>query len=167
MRFTLEEFSGAFGDSITVIPLLVGIALTTGAELAHLLLFFGIFQIVAGLYFRLPMPIEPMKALAALAIAGSLSYSEVTTAGIVLGVMLLASGGLGLMGRLDEFVPTGVVRGIQLGLAFILSSAVSRLVKSCERCSREKTRVPTVSPSASRPESEIKNSQRTAKLKKT
>lgn len=94
-RFTLEEFSGAFGDSITVIPLLVGIALTTGAALSQLLLFFGVFQIVVGLYFRLPMPVEPMKALAALAIAGTLSYSEVTAAGIVLGVMLLVSGGLG------------------------------------------------------------------------
>ncbi|KXA95099.1 hypothetical protein AKJ36_01520 [candidate division MSBL1 archaeon SCGC-AAA259I07] len=119
-RFSLEEFSGAFGDSITVIPLLVGIALTTEANLSHLLLFFGVFQIVTGLYFRLPMPVEPMKALAALGIAGTLSYSEITTAGVVLGCLLLASGGLGVMGRLDRFVPKSVVRGIQLGLALIL-----------------------------------------------
>ncbi len=119
-RFNLEEFSGAFGDSITVIPLLVGITLTTGANLSHILLFFGIFQIAVGLYFRLPMPVEPMKALAALTIAGVLSYSEVVSAGVVLGVLLFLSGIFGFMDKLDRYVPISVVRGIQLGLAFIL-----------------------------------------------
>lgn len=116
-RFTLEEFSGAFGDSITVIPLLVGIALITEASLSNLLLFFGIFQIATGFYFRLPMPVEPMKALATLAIAGALSYSGVAAAGIVLGIVLLISGGLGVMRRLDKLVPKSVVRDVQLGLA--------------------------------------------------
>ncbi|MFW5912409.1 MAG: putative sulfate/molybdate transporter [Candidatus Hadarchaeota archaeon] len=130
-RFTIEEFSGAFGDSITVIPLLVGIALTTNATLSHLLLFFGMFQIVVGLYFRLPMPVEPMKALAALGIAGTLSYSEITTAGVVLGVLLLLSGFMGLMNKLDRLVPVSVVRGIQLGLALILlKSAIGYISNS-------------------------------------
>ncbi|MFP4005595.1 MAG: putative sulfate/molybdate transporter [Candidatus Hadarchaeia archaeon] len=130
-RFTIEEFSGALGDSITVIPLLVGIALTTNATLSHLLLFFGMFQIVVGLYFRLPMPVEPMKALAALGIAGTLSYSEITTAGVVLGVLLLLSGFMGLMNKLDRLVPVSVVRGIQLGLALILlKSAIGYISNS-------------------------------------
>lgn len=119
-RFTLEELSGAFGDSVTVIPLLVGIALSTKANISHLLLFFGIFQIISGLYFRLPMPVEPMKALAVLAIAGALSYSEVVSAGVVLGILFLISGGIGFMERINSFVSTSVIRGIQLGLAFIL-----------------------------------------------
>lgn len=119
-RFTLEEISGSFGDSITVIPLLIGIGITTEASLAHMLLFFAIFQIANGLFYRLPMPVEPMKALAALAIAGTLTYQQVLAAGIVLGVLLLFSGTFGVMKWLDDFVPVSVVRGIQLGLAFLL-----------------------------------------------
>lgn len=119
-RFTLEEVSGAFGDSITVLPLLVGIGLTTEANLAHMLLFFGIFQLATGLFFKLPMPVEPMKALSALAIAGTLTYSGIVAAGIVLGVLLFLLGITGAMEYLDSIVPTAVVRGIQLGLASIL-----------------------------------------------
>lgn len=119
-RFTLEEFSGAFGDSITVIPLLIGIGLTTEASLGHLLFFFAVFQIATGLYYRLPMPVEPMKALAGLTIAGTLTFQQATAAGLVLGLLLLTTGSLGIMKWLDEFVPASVVRGIQLGLGLIL-----------------------------------------------
>ncbi len=119
-RFTLEEFSGALGDSLTVVPLIIGIALTAGFSLSHMLLFFGIFQIASGLYYKLPMPVEPMKGLAAVAIAGSLSHSGLVLSGILLGVLLLISGITGLMKKIDKFVPKSVVRGIQLGLALIL-----------------------------------------------
>ena len=119
-RFSLEEISGSFGDSITVIPLLIGIGIATEASLSYMLLFFGIFQIANGLFYRLPMPVEPMKALAALAIAGALTYQQVLAAGVVLGVLLLFSGTFGVMKWLDDFVPVSVVRGIQLGLAFLL-----------------------------------------------
>lgn len=119
-RFTLEEISGAFGDSVTVIPLLVGIGLTSEASLAHLLLFFAIFQVGTGLFYKSPMPVEPMKALAALTIAGTLSHEQALAGGIVLGVMLFFSGTAGLMKWLDEFVPLSVVRGVQLGLALLL-----------------------------------------------
>lgn len=61
-----------------------------------------------------------MKALAALVIAGTLSYTEVVTAGIVFGLMLTISGILGLMSWLDKLVPKSVVREIQLGLSLIL-----------------------------------------------
>ncbi len=119
-RFTLEEVSGSFGDSVTVIPLLVGIGVATEASLAHMLLFFALFQLASGLFYRLPMPVEPMKALAALAIASTLTYQQVLAAGVVLGVTLLFSGTFGVMKWLDDFVPISVVRGIQLGLAFLL-----------------------------------------------
>ncbi len=119
-RFNLEEFSGAFGDSITVIPLLIGIGLTTEVQLSHLLLFFGVFQIATGLFFKLPMPVEPMKALAGLTIAGTLTYEQAVAGGLVLGLMLLLTGSLGFMRWLNEFVPVSVVRGVQLGLGFLL-----------------------------------------------
>ncbi len=122
-RFYPEEFSGAFGDSITVIPLLVGVALVSGASLGTMLLFFGIFQITTGLYYRLPMPVEPMKALSALVIAGALTYGDILFAGFILGIVLLTVGFMGFMKKIDTVVPLSVVRGIQMGLALIFLRA--------------------------------------------
>ncbi len=118
-RFNSEEFSGAFGDSVTVIPLLVGVALVTDASLGHMFLFFGIFQIATGLFYRLPMPVEPMKALSALVIAGVLTYGDILFAGFILGLVFLTIGTMGVMKKVDKAVPSSVVRGIQMGLALI------------------------------------------------
>ncbi len=106
---------------------MIGIGITTEASLTHLLLFFAIFQVAIGLFYKLSMPVEPMKALAALVIAGTLTYEQVLAAGIVLGVMLLFSGTVGVMNWLDDFVPVNVVRGVQLGLAFILLKTSAKL----------------------------------------
>ena len=67
------------------------------------------------------MPVEPMKALAGLTIAGALTCTKATAAGIVLGVLLLIiAGSVGLMRWMSEFVPVSVIRGIQPGPGLIL-----------------------------------------------
>lgn len=119
-RFTVEEFVGALGDSFTVIPIIAGMALISEINLAYVLLFLGIFQIASGLYYRLPMPIEPMKALGALVIAGSLSYMEAVASGMILGLILLGLGFFNLLKRLEDRIPESLIRGVQLGLGLIL-----------------------------------------------
>lgn len=119
-RFNLEEFVGALGDSFTVIPIIVGMAVISEINLAYVLFFFGIFQIVSGLYYKLPMPIEPMKALGSLVIAGSLTYMQAVASGIILGFILLVTAFFRWLNYLEEKIPEPVIRGVQLGLAFIL-----------------------------------------------
>ncbi len=115
-----HELTGAIGDSITVLPIIVSVAVLTDLSLAVMLLWFGVFQIVWGLYYGLPLSVEPMKALAALVIAGGLTAGEVFVAGISLGVLLLLLGTSGTLERLSRYFGTPVVRGIQLGVALIL-----------------------------------------------
>ncbi len=61
-EYNLRELAGAFGDLGTLIPFLVGYITISKMEPVGVLLAFGLFKIVAGLYFRTPVPIQPMKA---------------------------------------------------------------------------------------------------------
>jgi len=114
------EVTGAVGDTVTVLPIVVAVAALTDLSLGRLLLGFAVFQVVWGLWYGHPMSVEPMKALAALVIAGGLSTGEYVAAGLLAGVALLVIGRTGTLGRLAPYVGEPVVRGIQLGVALIL-----------------------------------------------
>ena len=115
-----SELSGALGDSITVLPIVVSLAVLTPISLPHVLLLFGAFQVVWGVYYGLPISVEPMKALSALAIAGSISYAELAVAGLLAGVVLLVLGRTHSLSRVERFVGTPVVRGVQLAVSLLL-----------------------------------------------
>jgi hypothetical protein len=52
------------------------------------LVFAGLLNVVTGLVFRLPLPVQPMKAIAAVAIAGALTPGSIAAAGIGVGAVL-------------------------------------------------------------------------------
>ncbi|SIS12707.1 putative sulfate/molybdate transporter [Natronorubrum thiooxidans] len=123
LEFSTSELTGALGDSVTVLPLLVALAATTSVSLPHVLVGFGVFQIVWGMYYGMPLSVEPMKALIGLAIVGSLSYPELAAAGLLAGGILLSVGKLGLVGRLQTIVGEPVIRGVQFAVALLLLEA--------------------------------------------
>jgi hypothetical protein len=69
LKFSLSELAGAFGDFGTIIPLILAVALVTTMNVGYMLLFFGIWFLVTGWYYGLPIPIEPMKVIAVIVIA--------------------------------------------------------------------------------------------------
>ena len=120
IRFDRQSVTGAIGDSITVVPLVVALALLTDVSLPHVLVAFGVFQVVWGVRYGLPVSVEPMKALAALAIAGALTYAELALAGLALGVLLLAIGLTGTLARVERWIGEPVIRGVQFAVGLIL-----------------------------------------------
>ncbi|MFW6384716.1 MAG: putative sulfate/molybdate transporter [Halodesulfurarchaeum sp.] len=120
LEFSLGELTGALGDSVTVLPVVVAISLLTDVSLTTLLLGFAVFQLVWGLHYGLPISVEPMKALAALVIAGSLTASELAVSGLLAGGILLAVGTTGTLDRLSRFVGQPVARGVQLAVGLVL-----------------------------------------------
>lgn len=118
--FNLSELAGAFGDFGTIIPLVLAVALVTTMNVGYMLLFFGIWFLITGWYYGLPIPIEPMKAIAVIVIAEKLSAGEIAAAGIILGFLFLLLSYGPLLLWLEKVIPESVVRGIQLGLALIL-----------------------------------------------
>lgn len=129
-RFELGfgEVTGAIGDSITVLPLVVALGLLTPASLPHLLVGFAVFQVVWGIGYGVPLSVEPMKALAGLAIAGGISYGELIGAGLLAGGLLLFAGRSGALAAISGFVGEPVVRGVQFAVACLLVVAAMDLV---------------------------------------
>ena len=121
IRITLEEVAGAFGDFGTIFPIMLGVAIVCpDVNVSHFFLFLAVWFIIAGFYYRLPIPIEPMKAIGAIVIAEGLSGGEIVASGIAVGVIFLLLGLVGGMSWIGERIPRSVVRGVQAGLALLL-----------------------------------------------
>lgn len=119
-QFPVGDVCGALGDSITVLPLIVAIGALSDFSIGMMLAGFGVFQILWGVHYSAPISVEPMKALAALIIVGSLTVSEFALAGILAGFVLIGIGRIRLLDRLETYIGTPVARGIQLAVAVLL-----------------------------------------------
>ncbi|MDE2511262.1 MAG: putative sulfate/molybdate transporter, partial [Elusimicrobia bacterium] len=126
LRFDRRELAGAFGDLGTDFPLLVGLVLACGLNGGGVLAIAGALQIATGLLYRMPMPVEPLKAMAAIAIAQKLPPGVIAGAGITLGAMMLFLTATGLLEGIARAVPKSVVRGIQCGLGLQLATLAAR-----------------------------------------
>lgn len=125
IRFDRNEWAGAFGDIGTDLPLLIMLIIACDLSAASVLTIFGVMQIVAALAYRIPMPVQPLKAVAALAIAsagtaGKIPASVIYGAGFGIGAVMLLLTLTGLIERLGRIIPKAVIRGIQLGLGIKL-----------------------------------------------
>ena len=91
-----------------------------GLQLVPTLIGTGLMNIVSGLLFRIPMPVQPMKAIAAVAIAEGLNEGQILSAGIITAAVILLLGVTGLINALARAIPRSVVRGLQLALGLKL-----------------------------------------------
>jgi len=112
------EFAGAFGDLGTLIPFVVGYITINKMDPLGILVAFGLFKIFAGLYFRTPFPIQPMKAIGGMAIShpGMITPGMIWGAGIFTGIFWLVMGLTGAITWIEKITTKPVVRGIMLGL---------------------------------------------------
>jgi len=120
LRFDRNELAGSFGDIGTDLPLIIGILLATGADSASVFVMFGLMQILTGLVYGVPMPMQPLKAMAVLVITQKLSAGVLNGAGLAIGVIMLALSASGALTWLAARIPRCVVRGIQFGLGLSL-----------------------------------------------
>jgi SulP family sulfate permease len=121
-KFDRVEFAGSLGDLGTLIPLSIAMIILIGLNVTSVFLLVGLFYILSGLYFKLPLPVQPLKVVAATAIAYPLLITEpiIMAAGILMGIILLLLAFTGLINYLAALFSKPIIRGIQLGLGFIL-----------------------------------------------
>ncbi|MFH1327852.1 MAG: putative sulfate/molybdate transporter [Candidatus Bathyarchaeota archaeon] len=91
IRFNLTELSGAFGDRGTFIPLVAALIIINRVSASSVLTTFGISYIFSGLVFGAPIPIQPMKAIATLAIVGGVSSEIIVGGRIAIGAFFFPS----------------------------------------------------------------------------
>ncbi|WP_198005106.1 putative sulfate/molybdate transporter, partial [Synechococcus sp. WH 5701] len=118
----IHELSGALGDIGTLLPLSLGAIGVAGLAPVPVLLGFAVFYIATGLYYRLPVPVQPMKAVAALLLTTQVSAQSLIASGVLIGAILLLLGSTGWINRAARLVPGSVLSGLQLGLGLLLAS---------------------------------------------
>jgi hypothetical protein len=120
--FNRNEFSGSFGDIGTDFPLIVGMILASNLDVTSVFVMFGAMQIITGMVYGLPMPVQPLKAMAVLVITQNIQSSILFGAGFAIGLVMLVLSWSGGLGWLARKIPSCVVRGIQFGLGLSLAS---------------------------------------------
>ncbi len=121
LRFDRNELSGAFGDIGTDLPLVAGMILAAGLHSPSVLVMFGLMQWLTALTYRIPMPVQPLKAVAVIVITQQLNPEVLYGGGLAIGIVMLlltVTGGINFLARI---VPKAVVRGLQLGLGIQLA----------------------------------------------
>ncbi len=121
IQFNRQEWAGAFGDIGTDFPLIVGMILAARLDVTSVLVTYGSMQILTGLIYQRPMPVQPLKAVAMIVITQKIAGATLFGGGLAIAFIMLV---LTLSGSLDwlaRSVPKAVVRGIQLGLGMSLA----------------------------------------------
>ena len=119
IRFSWMEFSGSLGDLGLFLPLVVAMTIACDLNIGVILILAGLMNVCTGFLFRQPIPVQPMKAIAAVVITEGLVQDELIAAGLLMGVILLLCSGI--VDKINRYVPKPIVWGIQLGIGIKLA----------------------------------------------
>ncbi|KAJ8533949.1 hypothetical protein K7X08_007273 [Anisodus acutangulus] len=140
-RSKWAELNGAMGDLGTYIPIVLALTLASDLNLGTTLIFTGVYNFVTGAIYGVPMPVQPMKSIAAVAISNpDFGIPEVMAAGICTAGILFLLGATGLMQLVYTLIPISVVRGIQLaqGLSFAMTAV--KYIKNVQDLGKSKSK---------------------------
>lgn len=121
IRFDRHELAGAFGDIGLDLPLMILLVTVCRLDAITAFVLFGLCQVATGLFYRLPIPVQPLKAMAAIAIASGLDAQTLTGGGLAVAAIMLVLSLSGALGWVARLVPLAVVRGLQFGLGLKLA----------------------------------------------
>ncbi|MHA1196394.1 MAG: putative sulfate/molybdate transporter, partial [Promethearchaeota archaeon] len=127
-KFNFRELSGAFGDWGTLVPFIIGYISIVKFNPAGIFFCLGITNIVLGIRFNLPLPVQPQKTIGTVALSQKWNSSLVLSTGFGLGMIWTALGFTRILNKLVKKVPIIAVRGIQLGLGLILGWSAINLM---------------------------------------
>lgn len=130
LSFAPREWAGAFGDLGISVPVLLALSASGALDLSRALLLFGAYYICAGLYFRVPLPVQPLKAATALVIAKGLGAAALKACSLWIAGIFIILSCTGLSEKLNRVFTRTIVRGIQCGVGLFLFKAAYKLLFS-------------------------------------
>ena len=130
LSFAPREWAGAFGDLGISVPVLLALSASGALDLSRALLLFGAYYICAGLYFRIPLPVQPLKAATALVIAKGLGAAALKACSLWIAAIFIVLSCTGLSEKLNRVFTRTIVRGIQCGVGLLLFRAAYKLLFS-------------------------------------
>ncbi len=119
-KFNRQELAGSLGDLGVVLPLGIAMILVNGLHPLGLFFSVGLFYLLSGMYYRIPVPVEPMKVIGAYAVATGITAQEIMASSLLIAVLLLIIALTGAMTLIGRYTPRAVVRGVQLSTGLLL-----------------------------------------------
>ncbi len=116
--YDARELAGAFGDLGTLIPFVVGYIVVTKVDPLGILFMFGLSELAVGLFYKTPIPVQPMKAIggAVIASGGAINAGMICGAGLFTGLFWFLAGATRTVDIATKLAAKPIVRGIMLGL---------------------------------------------------
>ncbi len=128
-RGMLDELAGGLGDSGLFIPIAVAMITLNGLNATAVFVVTGLVYAGTALYFGVPVPVQPLKAFAAAAIALHLSAATLAAGALLMSAAMTVLGAGGLADWLARRFPQVLVRGIQASVALLLARAAVDLAE--------------------------------------
>lgn len=128
-RFNLGEFSGALADLGVMLPLVLALITLNGMDATAVFVGIGLAYLFVALVYRLPIPVQPLKSVSAVALALGLAPAVIVTGAIWNAIAFLSMSAFKLDRWIHKAFPKPVVRGIQLGLAWLLFKSAWTLIQ--------------------------------------
>jgi sulfate permease, SulP family len=122
------EAAGAIADLGVMVPLATALILVNGLDASSVLVCAGLLVIGAGIAFRIPFPVQPLKALTAVAVAQQLSPDVIHAAGLEIAAFLLLLSFHHVADVVAKVFTKPVVRALQFGVGVLLVIAAVKLV---------------------------------------
>ena len=121
MEFDRRELAGAVADVGVLVPIAVALIVSNGLSATAVLLPAGLLYVAAAFLYGLPIPVQPLKAFGAIAIAKGLGSDEIAAGALLMGVVFVVLGRLRLLDAAARAFPKALIRGVQLtvGLLFL------------------------------------------------
>ena len=130
IRVDRHELAGGLGDVGLFVPLAVALVAVNGLDATAVFGAAGLAYVATALYFRVPVPVQPLKAFAAAAIALRLEADVIAAGALTMAAAMAVLAVTGLAGALARRFPLVLVRGIQAGVALLLARAAVELAEA-------------------------------------
>lgn len=121
IRFGAREASGAVADLGVLLPIAVALIVSNGLSATAVLVPAGCLYVAVAFIYGLPIPVQPLKAFGAIAIAKDLGSDEIAAGALLMGVIFIVLGRTGLIDLAAKAFPKPLIRGVQItvGLLFL------------------------------------------------
>jgi sulfate permease, SulP family len=129
-RFDRAELAGAVGDLGVLVPIAVALIVKNGLTPTAVLLPAGLLYVVAGLVYRLPVPVQPLKAFGAIAIVHGFGADDIAAGALLMGLVFVVLGVSGLLDLVAKVFPQPIIRGVQLSVGLLFCQLAWKLVSA-------------------------------------
>jgi SulP family sulfate permease len=129
-RFTKGDLAGAVADLGVFVPIAIALIVNNGLSATAVLLPAGLLYVASGLIYRLPVPVQPLKAFGVIAIAQGFGANEIAAGALLIGGIFVVLGASGLLDRVAKIFPHPIIRGVQLSVGLLFCQLAWKLATS-------------------------------------